>query len=243
MNTEQRYCIEVSGIQVEIVRKAIKNLHLGVYPPEGRVRIAAPQTVSDEAVRLAVVSKLPWIKRQRARFAEQARQSRREMISGESHYFLGRRYRLDVRESSGRPKVRLRGSKTIEMFVPYGSSRDVRERVLQLWYRRELKARIPSLLVKWEPKVGKRASEVRIRRMKTRWGSCNPDAGRIWLNLELIKKPEACLEYVLVHELIHLHERRHNERFYELLERAMPTWRLQREKLNRAPLAEETWKY
>ena len=240
MNTE-RHHIEVGGTPVEVVRKDIKNLHVGVYPPLGRVRVAAPEWVDDDAVRLVVVSRLGWIRRKQDEFARQDRQSRREMLTGESHYFQGRRYLLDVMEGAGRPGVRLVSNRRMELCVPSGSDRDRREAILMRWYRRELRALIPPLLAKWEPRSGESGLDVRIRRMKTRWGSCNVDARRIWLNLELIKKPFECLEYVLVHEMVHLRERHHNERFVARMDELMPTWRLHRDELNRAPLAHEEW--
>lgn len=242
MSIDRRH-IEVGGIAVEVVRKDIKNLHVGVYPPAGRVRVATPLSLDDEAVRLAVVSRLGWIRRKQKEFARQDRQSQREMVTGESHYFQGRRYKLDVKECGGAPGVRLAGHTTMELRVPPAYDRDRREAVLQRWYRRRLRALLPPMLAKWEPRVGKAVSEVRIKRMKTRWGSCNADARRIWLNLELIKKPVACLEFVLVHEMVHLHERHHTERFQEWMERLMPTWSRRRDELNRAPLAHEDWKY
>lgn len=242
MSTDRHY-IDIGGIAVELVRKEIKNLHVGVYPPAGRVRVAAPRHLGDEAVRLAVVSRLGWIRRKQKEFARQDRQSQREMVTGESHYFLGRRYLLDVKECSGTPSVRLVGHTTMELRVPHTYDRDKRDAVLQRWYRHQLRALLPPLLAKWEPKVGKTVADLRIRRMKTRWGSCNSEARRIWLNLELIKKPVACLEYVLVHEMVHLIERQHTERFQAWIERLMPTWRLHRDELNRAPLAHERWTY
>lgn len=242
MSTD-RHRIEVGGTPVEVVRKDIKNLHVGVYPPLGRVRVAAPLGVDDDAVRLAVVTRLGWIRRRQKEFADQDRQSHREMVSGESHYFKGRRYLLDVRPTPGRRSVRIVNNRTMELCVMPDSSREEREAVLQHWYRRELRAMVGPLLVKWEPKVGKPVAEVRIKRMKTRWGSCNVDARRIWLNLELIKKPAGCLEYVLVHEMVHLHERHHTERFQAWMDELMPTWRTQRDELNRAPLAHEDWGY
>lgn len=235
--------MQIGGVAVEVVRKPIKHLHVGVYPPAGRVRVAAPRRMDDEAVRVAVASRLGWIRRQQKAFAGQDRQSKREMVSGESHYFQGRRYLLDVRERVGSPEVRLVGRASMQLRVPPGYDRAQRDAVLQRWYRRQLRGLVPPLLEKWEPLIGKTVSEVRIRKMKTRWGSCNASARRVWLNLELIKKPVACLEYVLVHELVHLHERHHSERFLELMESLMPTWRLHREGLNRAPLAHEDWTY
>lgn len=242
MNTRKELIL-VSGIAVEVVRKDIRNLHLGVYPPTGRVRVAAPHRVTDEAVRLAVISRLAWIRKERAAFAHQERQSAREMITGESHYFAGRRYRLRVEERPGSHSVRLAGSGAMILTVPPGTSSVQREAVLHRWYRRQLREQIPLLLAKWEPRVGVTPAEVRIKRMKTRWGSCNAEAARLWLNLELAKKAPACLEYILVHELVHMLERRHTERFKSLMGGLMPNWRLVREELNRVPLAHEKWDY
>lgn len=235
--------IDVGGIAVEVVRKEIKNLHVGVYPPRGRVRVAAPVRLSDDAVRLAIVSRLGWIRRKQKAFVEQDRQAQREMVTGESHYFQGRRYLLDVIEEAGFPSVRLSGHTTMELWVPRGSDQQVREVALLRWYRRRLREQVPALLDKWERKVGVTGTEVCIKRMKTRWGSCNAAAGRIWLNLELAKKPPRCLEYILVHELTHMLERRHNDRFMALMDRLLPQWRRLRELLNTAPLAHESWTY
>jgi predicted metal-dependent hydrolase len=241
MNTEKRQ-ITVKGLSVQVVRKAIKNLHLGVYPPKGRVRVAVPLSVNDDAVRLALVGKLGWIKRQRAKFEAQPRQSKREMVSGESHYFLGRRYRLSVIPHDGAPKVLIR-KKLIELYLRQGTDARQRERVLHRWYRQQLKEMIPPLVVKWQEILGVRIAESGIKKMKTRWGTCNPDARRIWLNLELAKKPSQCLEYILVHELAHLVERHHNDRFISLMNRHLPNWRQHRQVLNSEPLAHDTWTY
>ena len=235
--------IEVSGIPVEVVRKDIKNLHLAVYPPHGRVRIAVPTRVNNEAVRLAVISRLGWIRKRQEALQRQARQSRREMVTGESHFVQGRRYRLDVIEYDGPPSVVIRNSKTLELRVGPSTDTLKRSEALQVWYRRLLREQIPDLLAKWEPVVGVEVAFCRIKTMKTKWGSCNADARRIWLNLELSKKPHMCLEYILVHEMVHLLERHHNDRFRELMDRFMPQWRLHREELNRAPLAHEEWRY
>jgi len=242
MSTEPRR-ITVAGVTVEILRKDIKNLHLGVYPPAGRVRVAAPLTVSDEAVRLAVIGKLGWITRRQARFETQARQSRREMVSGESHYFLGRRYRLRVHEHDGPPKVVPRGRTLIDFYVRPATPAAQRELVLQRWYRAQLKLLIPPLLAKWERILGIAPADWGIKKMKTRWGSCNIEARRLWFNLELAKKPERCLEYVIVHELLHLLERRHDGRFIALMDRHLANWRALRDELNHAPLRHESWSY
>lgn len=234
--------IEIRGIAVEIVRKDIKHLHLGVYPPEGRVRVAAPLHLDDDAVRLAVISRLGWIRRKRAEFEGQDRQSRREFVTGESHYFEGRRYRLDVVESNGPTGIRQRGNSWIEMLVRPDTNRDAREAMLYRWYRARLRERIPGIIAKWEPKVGVTVAEWRIRRMKTRWGTCNPEAGRVWFNSELAKKPVSCLEYVVVHEMIHLLERGHNSRFRQILDHVMPGWRARLDQLNRTHLGSEKWR-
>lgn len=235
--------ISVSGIAVEVVRKDIKNLHLGVYPPMGRVRVAAPLVVNDEAVRLAVIDKLSWIKRQRAQFAKQPRQSEREMVNGESHYFLGRRYRLRVHEVDAPTRVALRGIASLDLFVRPGTSASRREAVLLEWHRASLRTAITDLLARWQPVLGVRAEQWGIKKMKTKWGSCNIAARRIWLNLELAKKPVQCLEYIVVHELVHLLERNHTERFAALMDRHMPDWRTRRELLNSSPLGHEAWGY
>ena len=233
--------IEIRGIEVEIVRKDIKHLHLGVYPPEGRVRVAAPLRLDNDAVRLAVISRLAWIRRKRAEFEGQDRQSRREFITGESHYFEGRRYRLDVVESTATTGIRLRNNDWMEMRVRPSTSRDAREAMLYRWYRAQLREHIPAMVTKWEPKIGVKVADWRIRRMKTRWGTCNPRAGRIWLNSELAKRPVSCLEYVVVHEMVHLIERRHGERFRGILDRVMPGWAGRLDELNRGYLADERW--
>ncbi len=205
--------------------------------------MAAPVRLDDEAVRLAVISRLGWIRRKRNAFEEQDRQSQREMVTGESHYCQGRRYLLDVIEEHGSPSVRLAGHKTMELRVRPGSDRQARELVLRRWYRRRLREQIPPLLAKWEPIVGETVAEVRIKKMKTCWGSCNAAARRIWLNLELAKKPASCLEYILVHEMVHFVERHHDEQFRERMDSLMPSWRQYRDELNRAPLAHEGWRY
>ena len=235
--------IDIRGITVEVIRKDIKNLHIGVYPPSGRVRVAAPLAFDDTTVRMAVISRIGWIQRQQATFTKQDRQSQREFVTGESHYFSGRRYRLDVIERDAPPKVWLPNNTKIALSVRPGSDRDTREAMMHRWYRQHLRAQIPPLLEKWETKIGVSVNEVRIKKMKTLWGSCNIEAKRIWLNLELAKKPESCLVYILVHEMVHLLERKHNDRFHELMDGFLPQWRAFRDELNRASLAHETWGY
>lgn len=237
---KQTHQISVSSLTVDVVRKAIKNLHLGVYPPDGRVRVAAPLAVSDEAVRLAVIGKLGWIKRQQAKFESQPRQSKREMVTGESHYFLGKRYRLRLVEHIGAPKVLLNKSR-IELHIRPETTQEARERLLQQWYRARLKELVPPLLDKWQPLLEVEADSWGIRRMKTRWGTCNTNTRRILLNLELVKKPIQCVEYILVHELAHLRERQHNSSFRAILDRAIPNWEQYRCELNMLPVKHEEW--
>ena len=238
-----RYHIDVRGISVEVTRKDIKNFYIGVHPPDGRVRVSAPLHFNTDAIQMAVISRLGWIRRQQAAFERQERQSQREFVTGESHYFRGRRYRLDVVEQDAPSKIWLPNNTKIALSVRPGADRKAREAVIQRWYRQHLRTQLPPLLEKWEPKLGVSVNEVRIRKMKTLWGSCNVEAKRIWLNLELAKKPESCLVYVLVHEMVHLLERDHSDRFHALMDRFLPQWRIYQDQLNRAPLAHENWQY
>jgi len=242
-STRERHQITVGGVSIDVLRRDIKHLHVGVYPPRGRVRVAAPLRLTDEAVRLALVTRLGWIRRQQAAFEAQDRQSAREMVTGESHYFQGRRYRLRVVHAPGASGVYVSSATSIVLQIPPGCDAAAREAALAAWYRKQLRAQLPALIAKWEGRIGVKVAEVRIKKMKTRWGSCNVAARRVWLNLELAKKSVACLEYILAHELAHLLERHHSERFRALMDRSMPHWRLVRQELNRAPLAHEDWAY
>ena len=235
--------IDVNGLAVDVVRKDIKNLHLAVYPPHGRVRVAAPLRVNDEAVRLAVIARLAWIKRQQSKFEEQERESQREYVNGESHYFQGARYRLNVIIRDAPNRVVVRNKRFIDLYVRPHSTLEQRERIMSAWYRSYLRQTVPPLIEKWESIIGVQVGEWGVKQMKTRWGTCNIEARRVWLNLELAKKSARCLEYILVHEMVHLLERQHNERFLELMNKVMPQWRSLREELNRAPLSHATWDY
>lgn len=240
---EERFTIEVAGLPVEVVRKPIQNLHLAVYPPDGRVRLAVPQRVSDDAARLAVVNHLGWIRRQRADFARQPRQSAREMVAGESHYVWGRRRKLTVIHHDGPSRVVVRGASALDLYIRPQADAVQREAALAAWYRAEVKARVPALVEAWEPVLGVEVAAWGVKRMRTKWGSCNTAARRIWLNSELAKKPPECLEFVVVHEMVHLLERLHTDRFRALMDHFLPTWRVARSTLNRAPLAHEDWTY
>lgn len=233
--------ITVSNITIEIVRKDIKNLHLAVYPPTGRVRIAAPLRLDDEAVRLFAIAKLGWIKQHQRSFAAQERETQREYVSGESHYFAGQRYLLNVIYGTTRPQVIIRQQTHLDLYVPAGSATAQREAVLTRWYRARLKETAQPLLTKWQAEMGVGPVSWHIKRMKTKWGTCHIAARRIWLNLELAKKPPQCLEYIIVHELTHLLERHHNARFMGWLDTYLPHWRQFRAELNGSLLSHEDW--
>lgn len=239
MSTASAY-LTVSGIDVDVVYKDIKNLHIGVYPPLGRVRVAAPDRLDDDQVRLAVVSRLSWIKRQREQLQTAQRQSIREMVTGESHYVWGSRLRLKVIERPGRAHIELDGERLV-LYAPAGTSVEQRREVLDRWYRDQLRHVIPGVIDKWERKMRVTVPKWSIRRMKTKWGSCNRETGHIWFNVELAKKHPECLEYLAVHEMTHLLERSHGPRFTKLMDKNLPDWRARRDRLNQAPLGHEQW--
>ncbi|WP_407550128.1 SprT family zinc-dependent metalloprotease [Streptomyces sp. Pv4-95] len=232
--------LTVRGIDVDIIYKNIKNLHIGVYPPLGRVRVAAPRQLDDEQVRLAVIQRLSWIKEQREQFRSAERQSTREMVTGESHYVWGVRRRMKVVERPGRAHFELDGERLL-LYVPVGTTAERRRDLLDRWYREQLRHVLPGLIAKWEAALEVSVPRWNLKRMKTKWGSCNRETGRIWFNVELAKKPPGCLEYIVVHEMTHYLERNHDERFTKLMDRVMPNWRSLRDQLNDAPLAEEEW--
>lgn len=232
----------LGDLSIDVIRKQIKNLHLGVYPPHGRVRIAAPVHTKDEAIRLFAISKISWIKRHVRNFGNQERQSPRRFVSGESHYVEGRRYRLEVVVHDAPPCIELKHTKLI-VAVRKGSSGTKIAEVLNEWHRERLKNQIPPLIAKWEKKLGVQVDDFGVKMMKTKWGSCSIGKKKIWLNLELAKKPAVCLEYLVVHEMIHLLEKNHNEKFYKLISTALPNWKQYREELNRLPVSHSEWGY
>jgi len=203
--------------------------------------VTVPTFLGDDAIRSAIITRLGWIRKQQEKFRSQARQTPREMVNGETVYWLGQRYRLKIEYTDSAPGVTSARVGYLDLRVRAGLTAPQREGVLYEWYRQQLKALVPGLLAKWEPVVGVRAEAWGVKRMKTRWGTCSPEAKRIWLNLELAKKPLVCIEYVVVHELVHLLERSHNARFQALLTQFMPLWRQHRAVLNEAPLAAEGW--
>jgi predicted metal-dependent hydrolase len=234
--------IELGDITVDVVLKDIKNVHLSVYPPVGRVRISAPKRMSLDTIRVFAISKLDWIKQQQAKLRAQERETPREFLDRESHYIWGRRYLLTVIENDASPAIELKHRRMILRVRP-GTGQEKRAALVEEWYREQLKEALPPLLERWEPLLGVKAKRCFVQRMKTKWGSCNHRSGTIRLNTELAKKPPECLEYIVVHELVHLLEPTHNARFIALMDRFMPKWQLHREALNRLPLRRETWSY
>lgn len=235
--------LQLGSIEALIVRKLVKNLHLSVLPPMGKVRVTAPEGMKDDAIRTLLATRLPWIKKQQEKFKGQARQTERKYISGESHYFFGKRYRLEVVYKDAAPVITLKGKSKIVLQVRPNSSIEKRSDLMMQWYRNELQPVADKLMAKWQKKIGVEVKHWGIKRMKTRWGTCNHKAGRILLNLELAKKPLACLEYVIVHELLHMIEKKHNENFVNMLAKYIPKWRSIKEELNQSMLTHEEWNY
>ena len=232
-NNDLKNKLIIDDIEIQFTKKNIKNIHLSVHPPNGIVRISVPKRMKDEAIRLFAVSKLSWIKKQQSKFENQERLPESEYVSGESHYYFGTRYLLNViYQESNRSKVEIINKKYINLYVKEGSSKDKKEKVMKEWYRKELKALIPPLIEKWEKKIGVKVESWSIKQMKTRWGTCNTTARRIWINLELAKKTPHCLEYIIVHELVHLIERNHGDKFVFLMNKHFPNWRAVKSELN-----------
>ena len=232
----------LGDIAVDVVFKDIKNIHLSVYPPDGKVRIAAPSRMDFDTLRVFAVSKLAWIKQQQRRLREQARETPREFLDRESHSLWGTRYLLKVIEEDASPSVLLT-PRSLVLRVRPGTSEEQRQAIIAAWYRRQLREAATGLIARWEALLGVRAGRVFVQRMKTRWGSCNPDSRAIRLNTELAKKPQQCLEYIVAHELTHLLERHHDARFTALLDAHLPQWPQYRDLLNSLPLAHEEWGY
>lgn len=235
--------MQIGALRLQVNRKAIKNLHISVLPPDGKVRVSAPEHMTETAIRMAVASRFRWIRKQQQDFTRQPRQSEREMVSGECHYLWGRKYRLFVIERQGRHEVKIAGNNKLQLYVQPGTSNDNKVLVLNDFYRHELKQQVAKLLPEWQARTGVPPTFWGIKKMKTFWGTCNTTTKRIWLNLELVKKPPECLEYILVHELVHLLERHHNEHFRLYMDRFIPNWRERRDLLNMMPLAFEAWEY
>jgi predicted metal-dependent hydrolase len=235
--------ITISNIKIDVVRKDIKNIHLAVYPPTGRVRIAAPFKVNEDAIRLFAISKLGWIRKNQRKFEGQERITPREYKQRESHYFQGIRYLLNIVETDKAQKVVLKNKKFIELQIKPDTPTIKRHEILTHWYRIELKKQIPAIIDKWEKILNVKVDDWQVKQMKTKWGSCNIEKKRIWLNLELAKKPEHCLEYIIVHEMVHLLERHHNDRFLYYMDTHLPNWRQLKTELNKLPVSHADWSY
>ena len=222
--------LNVSGISIEVCKKNIKNMHLYVKPPNGGVAVSAPLSMSDEAIERFVRTRVGWIKRQVNKFDSQPRQAEREHVSGETLYVWGRQYYIRT-EYSNKNSLVLSGDRAV-LTIRKGSTTEQREHFVREWYRGLLKAEITRLLPKWEQKTGLKAEHWQTKHMNTRWGTCNPKTGKIWLNLQLAKKTPECLEYVILHELVHLVEKSHNEKFVSLMDKHMPMWKEVKATLN-----------
>ncbi|MEI6050677.1 MAG: SprT family zinc-dependent metalloprotease [Bacteroidota bacterium] len=232
-----------SQLSIDVVRKDIKNMHLAVYPPTGRVRIAVPLLVNDEAVRLFAISKIAWIRKHQRNFVTQDRQPPRQFKERESHYFQGKRFLLRIIEQNSPAKVELQTKTYIDLYLRPNSTKEQRETIINEWYRSELKKLIQPIIDKWSLQIGITVLDWQMKQMKTKWGTCNIEKKRIWINLELAKKPLYCLEYIIVHEMIHFLERHHNDRFLTLMGKYMPQWKFFKEELNRLPVSHGEWSY
>ena len=233
--------IQLGDIAIAVTRKDVKHIHLSVHPPSGRVTLVAPKTTRLEVARAYAASKLRWIRDQQAKLRGQARETPRQFVERESHYLWGRRYLLSVVEKDEKPSVRL-SHRRITLTMRSGSTRAKRDAAMQEWHRSLLRQIVPELVRKWQPRLGVKVIGYFLQRMKTKWGGCNHRAGNIRLNTELVKKPKDLLEYVIVHEMVHLLEPTHSERFMEILGKHYPTWREARAELNELPLTAEVWK-
>jgi hypothetical protein len=234
--------IDLGGISVEVIKKDIRNVHLSVYPPTGRVRISAPLRMNLDTIRVFAISKLGWIRQQQRKVQEQERESPREYLDRESHYVWGKRYLLKVIEMDAAPEVELTHSQLVLRVRP-ATGEEKKQAILEEWYRTQLKAAVPPLIAKWEPLVRVKVERFFVQRMKTKWGSCSPASAGIRLNTDLARKPRECLDYIVVHEMVHLLEPTHNSRFTALMDLYMPTWRFHREVLNRLPVRHQSWEY
>jgi predicted metal-dependent hydrolase len=234
--------IDLGGISVDVYKKDIKNVHLSVYPPTGKVRISAPLRMSLDNIRVFAISKLAWIRQQQKKVQEQEREPPREYLDRESHYVWGKRYLLKMIEKNAAAEVELKHRHLVLQVRP-GTGEEKKQAILEEWYRTQLKAAVPALIAKWQPLMGVKVERFFVQRMKTKWGSCNPATAGIRVNTDLARKPRECLEYIIVHEMAHLLEPTHNSRFAALMDLFMPNWQSYREALNRLPVRHESWEY
>ena len=233
--------IHIGDLSIQVTKKDIKNVHLSVHPPDGRVTLVAPTATRLEVARAYAISKLSWIREQQRKLKNQARETPRQFIERESHYLWGRRYLMTVLHQDAKPCVTL-DHKRLTLTVRPGSDARRRAEVIHEWHKSILHEVVPTLIKKWEPKLEVKVADYFLQRMKTKWGSCNHKAGNIRLNTELVKKPKDLLEYVIVHEMVHLLEPTHSDRFMAILGEHYPTWREARAELNELPLTAEVWK-
>ena len=234
--------IQLGDMAVDVVRKDIKNVHLSVHPPTGRVTIAAPVNMSLDTIRVFAITKLAWIRKQQAKLLQQEREAPREFLDRESHYLWGKRYLLKVSEIDQTPTIELKHSKML-LHVRPGTSPAKCQTIVEEWYRQQLRQAASPLITKWESRIGVKVERIFVQRMKTKWGSCNHHGRTIRLNTDLAKKPPECVEYIVVHELVHLLEPTHNARFVALMDQFMPKWRSCQDTLNRLPVRHESWGY
>jgi predicted metal-dependent hydrolase len=228
--------LRVGDLEVEVVKKDIKNIHLGVYPPIGKVRLSAPISSNDEKIRLFIVSKLPWIRKNQRKFKDKERLTHPNFTSRESHYISGRRYLLEVDVNERNKNQVILGKNKINLNIKEPYTSEKRREIFESWLRKNLRSRIEPVLQKWENRMGLFCSEWKIKKMKTKWGSCNEEAKRLWFNLELIKVDDTCLEYVIVHELAHLKHKHHNKDFFNTLSKFIPDWEYRKSILNQTLL-------
>lgn len=233
--------IQFGELSIRMTRKRIKHVHLSVHPPDGRVTLVVPKATRLEVARAYAISKLGWIRKQQQQLAHQARESPRQYSERESHYLWGRRHLLTIRLREAKPSVKV-DHRRIMLTVRPGSDARLRAAALHAWHKSLLHSLVPTFIKKWEPKLKVKVSGYFLQRMKTKWGSCNYRAGHIRLNTELVKKPKDLLEYVIVHEMVHLLAPTHNDRFIAILEQHYPSWREARNELNELPLTAELWK-
>lgn len=227
--------ITIANIEIELTFKSIKNIHLSVHPPMGNVTVSAPLHVDKDIVKVFLIGKLGWIRKERTKFLNQPREAEKLFISRESHYFFGKRYLLNAVDNTLSTKVVLKHN-GIDLVTPSNSSIEYRQKVLYNWYRRELRKVLGEMINHWEVRMNVRSESFGIRKMKTKWGSCNNKDGNLWFNIELVKKPKVCIEYIVVHELVHLLERNHNKHFVLLMNRFLPDWKERKRQLNELPL-------
>jgi predicted metal-dependent hydrolase len=234
--------IQLAEQEIEIIQKRIKNLHLSVYPPKGQVKVSAPTHMNQDTIRAFLISKLPWIRKQQEKILAQERESHRDYINRESHFFRGERVLLNISKTSGAHSTELK-HKTLEVAVRHPDDPESVKRAIEQFYRDHLNDEIQKIIAKYEPAMNVKVNEFGIKKMKTKWGTCNYQAKRIWVNLELAKKPPECLEYLVVHEMVHIIEPSHNARFKALMDKYYPSWRVVRDELNRLPVRQEGWEY